>query len=182
MLSLPEISDRLEIQDLMVRYSHAVDTGQWDLLDDIFTEDAHIDYTAMGGPAGDVAATKKFLAAMLPNFPAFQHLISNSSITLDGDTATGADHVSQPDDAVGWRWFAQPHAVRAVVPRHVRTGRRAVAHRAPGRGEELHVSRPGGAGRELNALRPSRYQPTIGSPRSAESSHSASCMTPVTSS
>ncbi|QBS39580.1 nuclear transport factor 2 family protein [Nocardia sp. CS682] len=96
MLSLPEISDRLEIQDLMVRYSHAVDTGQWDLLDDIFTEDAHIDYTAMGGPAGDVAATKKFLAAMLPNFPAFQHLISNSSITLDGDTATGRTMCHNP--------------------------------------------------------------------------------------
>ncbi|MFF3224033.1 nuclear transport factor 2 family protein [Nocardia suismassiliense] len=96
MLSLPEISDRLEIQDLMVRYSHAVDTGQWDLLDDIFTEDAHIDYTAMGGPAGDVAATKKFLATMLPNFPAFQHLISNSSITLHGDTATGRTMCHNP--------------------------------------------------------------------------------------
>lgn len=96
MLSLQEISDRLEIQDLMVRYSHAVDTGQWDLLDDIFTDDAHIDYTAMGGSAGDVAATKKFLAAMLPNFPAFQHLISNSSITVDGDTATGRTMCHNP--------------------------------------------------------------------------------------
>ncbi|MEV6558652.1 nuclear transport factor 2 family protein [Nocardia sp. NPDC051756] len=96
MLSLQEISDRLEIQDLMVRYSHAVDTGQWELLDDIFTEDAHIDYSAMGGSAGDVAATKKFLAAMLPNFPAFQHLISNSSITLDGDTATGRTMCHNP--------------------------------------------------------------------------------------
>ncbi|MFD6162903.1 nuclear transport factor 2 family protein [Nocardia sp. NPDC060256] len=96
MLSLQEISDRLEIQDLMVRYSHAVDTGQWDQLDDIFTDDAHIDYTAMGGSVGDVAATKKFLAAMLPNFPAFQHLISNSSITVDGDTATGRTMCHNP--------------------------------------------------------------------------------------
>ncbi|MFB8279503.1 nuclear transport factor 2 family protein [Nocardia colli] len=96
MLSLQEISDRLEIQDLMVRYSHAVDTRQWELLDDIFTVDAHIDYSAMGGAAGDVAATKKFLAAMLPNFPAFQHLISNSSITLDGDTATGRTMCHNP--------------------------------------------------------------------------------------
>ncbi|MFC9441044.1 nuclear transport factor 2 family protein [Nocardia sp. NPDC057030] len=96
MLSLQEISDRLEIQDLMVRYSHAVDTAQWELLDDIFTEDAHIDYSAMGGAVGDVAATKKFLAAMLPNFPAFQHLISNSSITVDGDTATGRTMCHNP--------------------------------------------------------------------------------------
>lgn len=88
MLSLQEISDRLEIQDLMVRYSHAVDTGQWDLLDEIFTPDAHIDYTAMGGPAGDLVSTKKFLSDVMPNFLAFQHLISNSSIDVDGDTAT----------------------------------------------------------------------------------------------
>ncbi|MEV6275520.1 nuclear transport factor 2 family protein [Nocardia sp. NPDC051832] len=88
MLSLQEISDRLEIQDLMVRYSHAVDTRQWDLLDDIFTADAHIDYSAMGGATGDLPSTKAFLAATLPNFPAYQHLISNSSITVDGDTAT----------------------------------------------------------------------------------------------
>lgn len=89
MLSLQEISDRLEIQDLMVRYSHAVDTRQWDMLDEVFTPDAYIDYSAMGGSAGDLAATKQFLAQMLPNFLAFQHLISNSSISVDGDTATG---------------------------------------------------------------------------------------------
>lgn len=89
MLSLQEISDRLEIQDLMVRYSHAVDTRQWDLLDEVFTPDAHIDYSAMGGSTGDLTATKEFLATMLPNFLAFQHLISNSSISVDGDTATG---------------------------------------------------------------------------------------------
>ncbi|WP_216901534.1 nuclear transport factor 2 family protein [Nocardia alni] len=89
MLSLQEISDRMEIQDLMVRYSHAVDTRQWDLLDEVFTDDAYIDYSAMGGSAGDLASTKEFLAAMLPNFLAFQHLISNSSIVVDGDGATG---------------------------------------------------------------------------------------------
>lgn len=89
MLSLQEISDRLEIQDLMVRYSHAVDTRQWNLLDEVFTPDAYIDYSAMGGSAGDLLSTKEFLAAMLPNFLAFQHLISNSSISVDGDTATG---------------------------------------------------------------------------------------------
>ncbi|MFC9894312.1 nuclear transport factor 2 family protein [Nocardia sp. NPDC127579] len=96
MLSLQEISDRLEIEDLMVRYSHAVDTGQWDLLDDIFTADAYIDYSAMGGASGDLASTKEFLAATLPNFPAYQHLVSNSSITVDGDTATARTMCHNP--------------------------------------------------------------------------------------
>ncbi|MET7767830.1 nuclear transport factor 2 family protein [Nocardia sp. NPDC005366] len=88
MLSLQEISDRLEIQDLMVRYAHAVDTEQWDLLDDVFTPDARVDYSAMGGSAGDLTETKRFLAQVMPNFPAFQHLVAASSITVDGDAAT----------------------------------------------------------------------------------------------
>ncbi|RMI31407.1 nuclear transport factor 2 family protein [Nocardia stercoris] len=96
MLSLQEISDRMEIEDLMVRYSHAVDTRQWDLLDEVFTADAHIDYTAMGGPAGDLASTKKFLETVMPNFAAFQHLISNSSIRVDGDTATARTMCHNP--------------------------------------------------------------------------------------
>ncbi|MEU0542713.1 nuclear transport factor 2 family protein [Nocardia sp. NPDC005978] len=96
MLSLQEISDRLEIADVMVRYSHAVDTHQWDLLDELFTADAHIDYTAMGGPAGDLASTKQFLASVMPNFTAFQHLVSNSSIRVDGDSATARTMCHNP--------------------------------------------------------------------------------------
>ena len=96
MLSLQEISDRFEIEDLMVRYSHAVDTCQWDLLDEIFTPDAHIDFTATGAPAGGLAEIKEFLAQTLPNFAAVQHFISNSSITVDGDTATGRTMCHNP--------------------------------------------------------------------------------------
>ncbi|WP_067686049.1 nuclear transport factor 2 family protein [Nocardia jejuensis] len=96
MLSLQEISDRLEIQDLLVRYSHAVDTHQWELLDELFTADARIDYTAMGGPAGDLESTKKFLASVMPNFPAFQHLVSNSSIEIDGDRASARTMCHNP--------------------------------------------------------------------------------------
>ncbi|WP_024803144.1 nuclear transport factor 2 family protein [Nocardia sp. BMG51109] len=87
MLALQEMSDRLEIQDLTVRYAHAVDTHQWDLLDDLFTPDAHIDFSATGAPTGGLAGLKEFLAQVLPNFVAHQHFLSNWSITVDGDTA-----------------------------------------------------------------------------------------------
>ncbi|GAA5099789.1 nuclear transport factor 2 family protein [Nocardia iowensis] len=96
MLSLQEISDRLEIEDLMVRYSHAVDTRQWDLLDEIFTPDARIDYTALGGAAGGLAEIKLFLATVMPNFPAYQHLVGNLSIQIDGDTATARTMCDNP--------------------------------------------------------------------------------------
>ncbi|MDA3630520.1 nuclear transport factor 2 family protein [Saccharopolyspora sp. WRP15-2] len=96
MLSQQEISDRLEIQDLMVRYCHAVDTRQWDLLDEVFTEDALIDYTATGGARGNLAEIKEFLAEVLPAFPAFQHLIANPAISVDGDAATGRTMCHNP--------------------------------------------------------------------------------------
>jgi hypothetical protein len=89
MLSQQEISDRLELTDLMVRYSHAVDSRSWDDFDDIFTPDATIDYSAFGGSTGSVAETKAYLASVMPGFPAFQHLVANPMLDIDGDTATG---------------------------------------------------------------------------------------------
>ena len=44
-LSLQQISDRIEIHDLLVRYSHAIDTRNFDALDQVFTPDAFIDYS-----------------------------------------------------------------------------------------------------------------------------------------
>jgi hypothetical protein len=88
-MSLEEISDRLEIQDLLVAYSHAVDTRDWDAFDDVFTDDALIDYSEMGGSRGGVAATKEFLRTTMPQFCSFQHMQATSKVTLHGDTAEG---------------------------------------------------------------------------------------------
>jgi len=44
-LDQQEISDRLEIQNLLVSYCDAIDGRNWDVLDNIFTPDAVIDYT-----------------------------------------------------------------------------------------------------------------------------------------
>ena len=89
MLSLAEISDRLEIQQLLTDYSTAIDQRRFDDLDRIFTPDAYIDYRAMGGIDGPYPQVKAWLAEVLPNFPAYYHLIGNFDIRLAGDTATG---------------------------------------------------------------------------------------------
>ena len=44
-LSLQEISDRIEIEDLLQRYTAAIDAKDWDLLGSVFTPDATLDYT-----------------------------------------------------------------------------------------------------------------------------------------
>ena len=87
-MSIEEISDRLEIQDLMVRYSYAIDSRSWDALDDVFTPDAHIDYSVFGGSVGNLAETKDFLREAMPMFSTLQHMVSGTTIAFTGaDTA-----------------------------------------------------------------------------------------------
>ena len=88
-LSLAEISDRVEIQQLLVDYATAIDQRRFDDLDRIFTPDAYIDYRAMGGIDGNYPRVKAWLSEVLPNFPAYYHLVGNFDIRLAGDTATG---------------------------------------------------------------------------------------------
>jgi hypothetical protein len=87
-LSLEEISDRLEIQQLLVAYSTAIDTRRFDDLDQVFAPDAYIDYRAMGGIDGQFPDVKKWLSEILPNFPAYSHLIGNFDVRVTRD-ATG---------------------------------------------------------------------------------------------
>jgi 3-phenylpropionate/cinnamic acid dioxygenase small subunit len=88
-MSPQQLSDRFEIQDLIVDYAHAIDTKNWDALDDVFTADAFIDYSVMGGAKGSLPEIKEFLAAAMPMFPHTQHLVANMQVRLDGDRAAG---------------------------------------------------------------------------------------------
>jgi hypothetical protein len=88
MLSLEEISDRFEIQQLLIDYSTAIDKRRFDDLDQVFTPDAYIDYTAMGGIDGSFPEVKAWLAQVLPNFPAYAHMLGNFDVRINGDTAS----------------------------------------------------------------------------------------------
>jgi hypothetical protein len=87
-LDLAQISDRIEIGDLLTRYTRAIDSGDWDRLDDVFLPEARVDYTATGGIAGPFPEVKAWLARMLPIFARRQHVIAQSEVMVDGDTAT----------------------------------------------------------------------------------------------
>jgi ketosteroid isomerase-like protein len=86
-LTLQEISDRLEIQDLLARYSEAIDRHDLDALDTLFTEDAVVDYSEFGGPRGNLATVKGFLAEVLPLHAGHYHLVGSTVAEIDGDTA-----------------------------------------------------------------------------------------------
>ncbi|MET0839261.1 MAG: nuclear transport factor 2 family protein [Marmoricola sp.] len=95
-MDLDQISDRLEIEALLTRYTRAIDTGEWDRLDEVFTPDADIDYTASGGIAAPYAEIKPWLAEMLPIFPRRMHTLGQIDSQVDGDAATVAAYFHNP--------------------------------------------------------------------------------------
>jgi hypothetical protein len=97
MLPLAEISDRLEIQQLLISYSEAIDRRCFDELDDVFVPDAYIDYRATGGIDGQYPQIKKWLAEVLPTFfSGYAHMLGLPAIRLAGDTATGRTFCFNP--------------------------------------------------------------------------------------
>jgi hypothetical protein len=95
-LSPQEISDRVEINDLVIRYARAIDTKDYALLDTCFTPDAHVDYTSSGGVAGKYPEVRAWLEKALAPFAAMMHFVGNTSLELDGDRANARTYVINP--------------------------------------------------------------------------------------
>ena len=74
-----------EIEQLLYRYTNAVDLRTFELLDACFTPDARIELEGLGvlSPSEYQALCRE----QLPAFDATQHVVSNPSIVVDGDTA-----------------------------------------------------------------------------------------------
>ncbi|MGH8518530.1 MAG: nuclear transport factor 2 family protein [Panacagrimonas sp.] len=86
---IARLSDRLELTQLVTDYAYAIDERAFERLDLVFTPDAWIDYTAMGGIAGRYPQVRAWLPEALRHFPAYMHLIGNLSFEIEGDVATG---------------------------------------------------------------------------------------------
>jgi hypothetical protein len=81
------VSDKLQIQELLFRYARGVDTKDWALLAAVFTPEAVLDYTSVGGPEGSRDEVVAWLERSLAPVPVTQHFITNIEIELDGDRA-----------------------------------------------------------------------------------------------
>jgi hypothetical protein len=94
-MSLEYLMDRLAIQDTLTRFSTAIDTRKLELLDQVFAADAVLDYGSYWGP-GDFEGFKQWAEVALKNFSAWQHLLANMVIEIDGDTATSMTDFYNP--------------------------------------------------------------------------------------
>jgi len=82
------MTDELAITRLLYRYARAVDTKDWELYRSVFTDDAVIDYSSNGIPAGSRDDIADFLAKGFTAIPMSMHYITNIEADVDGDTAT----------------------------------------------------------------------------------------------
>jgi SnoaL-like domain len=96
------VVDRLEIDDLLLRYATAIDARNWDLLDSVFTEDAHLDYRSAGGIAGSFPEVRRWLSEVLPIFTWTQHLVVNRVVEIDpsGDMARARSIFQNPNQCL----------------------------------------------------------------------------------
>jgi len=85
-------NDAAEITNVINLYAVAVDSLQWDLFDDVFTDDIAIDF---GGPAAftGIDTLKVGFDAIHRPFKATQHFTSNHHIAINGDRATCFSYV-----------------------------------------------------------------------------------------
>lgn len=93
---LNELRDRLEISDLLTRYTQVVDLRRWEDLGEVFAEDATADYTPTGGVSGDYRTVMAWLDRALAPWPVNLHVIGNLTVTLDGDRATCRSYFIAP--------------------------------------------------------------------------------------
>jgi 3-phenylpropionate/cinnamic acid dioxygenase small subunit len=86
-LPIQQISDRLEIEQVLVRYCHAIDQRDWDAYRSVYTRDAVIDDVSAGS-GNSVDQMVAFLSSALEKVSLIQHAISTSLIKIDGDRAS----------------------------------------------------------------------------------------------
>lgn len=116
-IDVAELSDRTQINDALIRYTIAIDTGEWDRLDTVFTPDAQIDYSESGGLVGAFADVKPWLAENLPAFSMKRmHTLGQVAISFGSprDEARVTAYFHNPMLIADGRAGADPGAERLV--------------------------------------------------------------------
>jgi ketosteroid isomerase-like protein len=63
-LSIQEMSDRMQIEELLIRYCHAIDQRDWEGYRGVYTDDAVIDDVS-AGPGNSVDDMVEFLSSRM---------------------------------------------------------------------------------------------------------------------
>jgi hypothetical protein len=84
---LRSLADRVALIERINDYAYGCDFGDWELLASCFAEDGVADYGEYGGRCEGPRAVVDFVRAALSGLDGSEHLFSNHSVKIDGDTA-----------------------------------------------------------------------------------------------
>ena len=115
-LSIQEISDRIEIDELLQRYSRALDFKNFDELEPLFADGAEFDAGSLGKPTG-AKAIRTMIQGSIGHLDATQHAITRSVIEFaaDGDSAEVRTYLlSQHILGEAHYWIGAEYADRVV--------------------------------------------------------------------
>jgi 3-phenylpropionate/cinnamic acid dioxygenase small subunit len=80
-------ADRLQIQEVLARYSHCVDRARWEAFPELFTSDCRLDLSQLMGSYEGHAGIRKFSDTLAPLNVFMRHLVTNIVIEGDGERA-----------------------------------------------------------------------------------------------
>ncbi|MGY6019342.1 nuclear transport factor 2 family protein [Streptomyces spinosirectus] len=92
-VELATVMDRLAVDEVVTDYAAAVDDGDWEAYQRLFTPEGRADYRSAGGIEGSAGKVASWLAESMSLFPMRQHLIVNRRVrfgTLEQDTGDTA--------------------------------------------------------------------------------------------
>lgn len=92
-MNVQELSDRVEITELVARFVMAVDEKNWASAAACFTTDATIDFGGRVGPVDGAGRVAEVLRRTIGNVTTTQHAVTNSVVRLDGDRATHVAYI-----------------------------------------------------------------------------------------
>ena len=95
-MDLQHLLDRTVLTDLITRYTRAVDTRAWGELMEVFTADAVLDYSSVGGPVGPPAEVVGWIEEGLAGLRRHQHVIGQIDWSLHGDEARATAYFTNP--------------------------------------------------------------------------------------
>jgi hypothetical protein len=92
--TIEEIAARLEIEDVITRYSLNVDTNNWAQYEDVCTPDAVLDFSEIDGPVGSAADCRASLEVSAQHFLKMQQILASFSLLeLDLDAGTARSRI-----------------------------------------------------------------------------------------
>ena len=113
-----QLKDRLAITDVVNSMGTLADLGDYDQLQQLFTDEVTVDYTSLfPGEVQNISSEQLMTQwqSTLPGFDATQHLITNHQITIDGDEANAVAYVRATHKLGDEMWVVGGYYVDELV-------------------------------------------------------------------